>query len=709
MSDVMTDWQEHSQKPVLVFFRWTRAGLPTFLRMHLDEQVACLRQWFDVYVVNEACDYDEVCSRYQPDLCVFESGVYSGERRISRVDTHPQVPRLGFLHADAFDVCRGAFVADMINWGIEDYVTMSASMSDYTPEISDRMFVWPNFINPGVFHDYGLEKVVPVLFTGSQAPHYPWRNAVRRTVSRSMPTMTCPHFGWNGEVGSERLLVGERYARMLNASVFVPACGTITKDVVRKHFEVPATRSCLVAERTAALEAAGFEHLVNVVFAEPDTIVEQLEDLRSDADLLRSITDAGHRLVHERHTIANRDEIYRWFLLRTRLLPGQRIVQDGPFDALRIVSTDAAPAKRQMINLGTDRALIADAWRALGVGRAQESRRLFLRCLNYYFIPEAVLGAIRSSLRLGAVADARRWMDLWLTNTFDYNHAVEPDPVQWATLIRLDLCLGDLERARANASSYPELMHPELELVRAAVFDRALPPATAEPGTCGPRPTVTPLPETDVESWAVDLAADLSACRSALARKDNQRGGITATPEWMSGTAIVRDFASRVHADWSDRARRLLRPLKRRMLSGGWERTLAETIRQEDLSDAVVLGARKSSLSERAVRRGLRENPRLPTVVDLQPNRPLPAPTGRGLVFVGAGDHSTEDLDRYDLIIFDDTETPASQRAFRGLLDSRQYDVLAHSIRRGRGRAVLYRTGDVLTPSQARSTSGSIS
>lgn len=707
MSDAMIDLQEHGQKPVLVFFRWTRPGLPPFLRIHLAEQVTCLRQWFEVHVVDTDCDYDEICSRHEPDLCLFESGVYSGERNISRVDTHPQVPKLGFLHADAFDVSRGAFVADMINWGIEDFVTMSASMREYTPEIADRMFVWPNFIDPGVFHDYGLEKIVPVLFTGSQAPHYPWRNAAHRSLSRSIPTMTCPHFGWNGEAGSENLLVGERYARTLNASLFVPACGTITKDVVRKHFEVPATRSCLVAERTAALEAAGFEHLVNVVFAEPDTITEQLQALRADPELLHSITEAGHQLVHDRHTIADRDEIYRWFVLNSRLSAGERIVQDGPFDALKVVSPQATPPRRPMISLGIDRALIADAWASLSAGRAEESRRLFLRCLNYYFIPEAVLGAIRSSLRLGAVADARRWMDLWLTNTFEHNHAVEPDPVQWSTLVRIDLCLGDLERARADACRYPELTHPELDLVRAAVFDRSL-PAVSTVSEIRPRATVTPVPRTALETWRADLAADLQACDSTLTRKVTQRERLTATSEWMSGTAILREFANRAHAHLSERARRAMRPVKRRVLSGEWERTLMETIRKEDLSEAVLIGGRRSHLAEHAVRQGLKENPGLPKVVNLRPSMPLPEPTGPGLVFVGAGDQTIENLNQYELIILDDAETPAGQRAFGGLLESRRFELLAHSIRRGRGRAVLRRAHNPTASSGSRRITGSV-
>ena len=101
-------------------------------------------------------------------------------------------------------------------------------------------------------------KNIPVLFTGNKNALYPWRQQILRLVSKNYPSLICPHPGYSPLISAPHLMVGEPYARMLNASFFVPACGTVAREVIRKHFEIPACRSCLVTQRSAGLEAAGF-------------------------------------------------------------------------------------------------------------------------------------------------------------------------------------------------------------------------------------------------------------------------------------------------------------------------------------------------------------------------------------------------------------------------------------------------------------------
>ena len=317
----------------MVFFRWTRPGLPDFLRAHLREQFRSMEQFFDVFEVDWECDYGQVCASLRPDLCVFESGVYAGERTIGNTSSHPEIPKLGFLHADAFDSSRAAFVADMARWGVNWFFTTSMSMAEYTPEIAERLFVWPNAVDPEVFRDYGLSKNIPMLLTGSQARHYPWRNAISRTVMAKFPTMTMPHFGWNGEAGTARMLHGADYARLINASLLVPACGTICKDIVRKHLEIPAFYGCLVTERSRAVESFGFADMVNCVFADESDIGSKLDHLLTNREELDRITRAGHDLVHERHSVRQRDQVRQWFDLVSSTALKSAYSSSGPWAA----------------------------------------------------------------------------------------------------------------------------------------------------------------------------------------------------------------------------------------------------------------------------------------------------------------------------------------------------------------------------------------
>jgi hypothetical protein len=134
-------------KPRLVFFRWLRDGLPDFIRLHLAEQVACLGRSFDVVVIGEDCDYRDVCDRYQPDLTLFESGAYAGPRRITNAAAHPDIPKLGFIHSDAYCLSRAASISDMATWGVETFFTISVALGEYTPDIAGNLFVWPNFVD----------------------------------------------------------------------------------------------------------------------------------------------------------------------------------------------------------------------------------------------------------------------------------------------------------------------------------------------------------------------------------------------------------------------------------------------------------------------------------------------------------------------------------------------------------------------------------
>ena len=212
-------------KPKLVFFQSKYdPRLPAFLSMHAREHAQCLSHFFEVTVVDEDCNYEDVCERHAADLAVFESGVPFASCRkpkITNTNACSQIRKIGLLNADAFGEGRAGFLSDMDHWGVNTFFAIATTAAEHIPEIASSLFIWPNFVDADLYRDYGQSKNIPVLFTGSSKALYPWRQRIARVVSRQYPSLVCPHPGYSPLNGAIRFMVGESYARMLNASYFV--------------------------------------------------------------------------------------------------------------------------------------------------------------------------------------------------------------------------------------------------------------------------------------------------------------------------------------------------------------------------------------------------------------------------------------------------------------------------------------------------------
>ncbi|MER2136095.1 MAG: glycosyltransferase [Arthrobacter sp.] len=667
-------------KPRLLFFRWAKPGLPGFLNRHLDEHVQTLQHFFEVRVIDRDCDYAAECDGFNPDLCVFESGVYAGERSIRNTASRPDIPKLGFLHSDPYDLARAVFLSDMDRWGVDQFFTTSVAMAEYTPEIADRLFVWPNSVDPAVFHPYPVEKNIPVLFTGSQERHYPWRNAVGRVLSRSFATMTMPHYGW-GKAGG-RTVFGEDYARLLSASVFVPACGSMSRDLVRKHLEIPAAGACLVAEDTPALAAFGFVDMQNCVLGEAEEIAEKLDALLADPGRLERIVAAGHRLVHESHVQSRRSQVLEWMQLQAVQRPGERIVQAGPAGSLFLAPEGNTPAVFR--TGGRDRAFLEAGWELLREEDTEGARREFLKCLNFYFIPEAVVGAAWTDLAAGNAEAARDWTTQALVDTFTDRSAPDPDPVLWAAHLRALLCSGEEEQAVAGALRFNALRHPELDRIR-----RRLGVPAAAGGAA--RASVCPVP--DRGDWEAELRAHLSACGQAA-------GGLRFAEHTVrrARQRMLRRLRWRLRTGAVRRLRIGLSPLKQRLVTDEFSRTLTDVLRREGLESAVLFGEPAGSRLERALERGLALNPSLPPLTihpraaSGQAARTLNARrTAAFVADASAAEESVDFLSGCALVVLADTVSPAGYRLLAGLTTGSRLVLLAHDP--VRGTALLGSTG----------------
>jgi tetratricopeptide (TPR) repeat protein len=528
----------NATKPTLLFFRFSPESLPAYIRLHLQQHVKCLSQFFEVTVIDRPSDYRQLCDKHQPDLALFESGVYVGKREIANISAYPEIPKLGFCHCDSYCETREVFVSDMARWGVETFFTTSVSLASYTPSLADNLFVWPNFVDPAIYHDYGLPKLIPALFTGSQATHYPWRNRINKIISQVYPSLQCPHFGWYDERATSRMIFGEPYARMINAAWIAPTCGTIANELVRKHFEIPACKACLVTQRTSALEAAGFSDLVNCVFADDADVIEKLEWLFQHRDELQKITRAGYDLVQSQHGIRQRDQVFQWFTLYKQLKPHQRVVQVGPFMPLTIVDRNSGIRNGHLSSGGLDRILLAQGDENLWSGRYDEAESLYRRCLNYHNMPEPKLRLALCCLYKGYADLAIQWISEVTQRVLETYGAAEPDAVEWAYFIVALLCRGKLREAVVRVDQFEKLCHPELERVRAVIRVLTGQVHQRVPSKCrlDYRWSIHQLPERRIEAWLAEICKMLKACRQDhIVRRLTRSAAILKSPTAVEG------------------------------------------------------------------------------------------------------------------------------------------------------------------------------
>jgi tetratricopeptide (TPR) repeat protein len=263
------------------------------------------------------------------------------------------------------------------------------------------------------------------------------------------------------------MLYGEQYARMINASWIVPTCGTSEKEIVRKHFEIPASKACLVTEKSSALEYAGFVDMQNCVFCNDDDVLDKLDYLFENLDELAKIIDSGYQLAHSRHTLKHRDQILQWFNLQKNLKGHQSIVQSNPFQPLLVVEKSSGVGNTHIICNGLVIQFLRQGDEKLWSHQYEEAKALYLQAYHHInSMPEPKLRLTLCSLHQGNVSEAFHWIIQPIKYTLEEYKAENPDPVEWAYLIITLLCKGRLDEAIQCTNQFPELSHLELDRVR---------------------------------------------------------------------------------------------------------------------------------------------------------------------------------------------------------------------------------------------------
>jgi len=628
----------------------------------------CLSQFFDVTVIEEDSDYQQTCEKYEPDLTLFESGVDNvacQRLEIKNTRACPEIPKLGFHHADGFSNARAGFLSDMDHWGIEAFFAISTTAAEHTREIADNLFVWPIFVDTEIYRDYGAWKCIPILFTGNRNAFYPWRKQIIKCVSQCYPSLICPHPGYSPRSAIAQAMVGEQYARTINASWFVPACGTVAKEVVRKHFEIPACKACLITEKSPALEAAGFVDMKNCVFADEHDVLDKLAYLFQNPDELNDIISAGQQLVQSRHTIKHRDQIFQWFSLHKKLKTNQKIVQLNPFEPLTVVEKSSGIGNSHFISNGLHLALLRQGDEKLWGGKYEEAEGFYLRCINYMrWMPEPKLRLALCNLYKGNAKIALSCISEPIQFILAQYKAMDPDPVEWAYFIISFLCLGELDAAIKHASQFPWLRHPELDRARWAtnvLKNRGIAAPLLNEDKLKRRCSMHQLPSRSLKEWIeqlcimlkacgqCDIAETLTKCLSPEAAAIQERQGNALanreTPvrqegdldeKWVRKDAVVVFkrglFYRKLGLILKHRVADVLHRLERKfgyflpyylseMRNDEFFEAIQDLTREEEIKTALVIGAAIGEGSTEAFLAGVLENQSRPSVFCISDSR----------------------------------------------------------------------------------------
>ncbi|MDV2995723.1 MAG: hypothetical protein N4J56_005377 [Chroococcidiopsis sp. SAG 2025] len=287
---------------------------------------------------------------------------------------------------------------------------------------------------------------------------------------------------------------------------------------MRKHFEIPACKSCLITEKTPALEAAGFVDMQNCVFADETDVLNKIDYLFQNPEELEKITNAGYQLVHSQHTLKQRDQIFQWFNLNKIIKPGQKIVQNNPFGELTLVEEISGIKSTHIINNTLDKILLHQGDEKLWNGKYDEAESLYLCCLNslIQMLPEPKLRLAICNLYKGNAREALSWIFQPIECILILNKASEPDPVEWAYLIIILLCQGKLSEATERVNQFPSLYHPELDRVRWAIEvlnNSESQIAIPNQNLSNYRISVHQLPKWSFSDWVTNVCIMLKACK----------------------------------------------------------------------------------------------------------------------------------------------------------------------------------------------------
>src|SRR3954447_3875983 len=162
-----------------------------------------------------------------------------------------------------------------------------------------------------------------------------------------------------------------------------------------------------------------------------------------------------------------------------------------------------------------------------------------------------------AGLRGGDAAGAAGWVIQAIERGSVEHGAADPDPVEWAYLVRALLCQGRLADAVAPAERYPSMTHTELERIRAVTASLA--GSAAPVPVHAPRASVHVLPALGAPAWTEELCRTLRACGQDALAAAVEAGTRAPEPPQAAGTAPAPEPARMAPLSAEPRSARLKR------------------------------------------------------------------------------------------------------------------------------------------------------
>ena len=388
-------------------------------------------------------------------------------------DAYPEIPRVIHAGYDKISPLLSAGIMLGEELGVE---------ANFSSSVVDGEFDWlpfPSYYYPQsmsvsnkVFKDYNEKKEFTIGMFGAgyfENNFYPWRRKISEKVCGKFPIV---HFPQPNNTYRLKMDIPKVYAhdysRMINRCQFGITCGSITNTVLAKHFEIPASRTCLLTEDSHFLRAHGFIDRENCVCVTPENVLDKIGYYLSHPDELRRITDNGYEFVQSTCMVEKiRNNLLTWFELRRNLKPGEKIVQTGIFD-FKIVSADVAIIKY----LNRDEDMIVhsynEGFKFLQQGDIQAAYKCFTETLGYVeYEPHGRLGMALVNLFSKNAKLCLAFLEANFAHEQNQGGLGDfHDPVEIAYYIIAEICMRDVQKAFAVSRMWLNHTHVALKAAR---------------------------------------------------------------------------------------------------------------------------------------------------------------------------------------------------------------------------------------------------
>jgi hypothetical protein len=496
----------------------------------VDEWMHALALHCDVEMIEQDFDLIEAVTRVKPDFLLFDSIHWGRKHRltITNVDAFPDLPRALLLNCDPHDPMRPLMMDMLSTYGIDTiFCTGIEDLQQMNELRRFNCFVLPKFIDSEVFHPYDEPRSIPLTVMSAHLfpTFYPWRARLTEEVQRIMPTLLYTHPGYRQGASNPFEIRDESYARMLSRSQFCVADTTALDYAVRKHLEIPAAGSVLVAPRSAALADYGFVDMVNCILGDAgQELYDRILAVARDPERYERIRTAGQALVLERYTRQAWTHILDWFACRSALQPGEKVQQQGVFGTFRAVADgEGVPSiagfevrdNPMGVKLRAARdALLNDG----NLVAAAEGLRASMQWVGHVAEPWFMMGVV--SYALGDLANAVKWFE----QRSSLQGGSDPelglfDPCEIAWLMLLGYITADEALFGRMTECAARTAHVSIRRVQWLINGAAPVADLAEAGLDGPRPgdclSIHWLGDEDFASWFALVQRGLMAKEKA--------------------------------------------------------------------------------------------------------------------------------------------------------------------------------------------------